>query len=189
MKLLRVLALLLALAGAVVGAALPVSAQDAATPEAELATPAAPAGEATPVAQPIRVVTLVAWYQTDSTGDFIEVGPLATNDQLIAGPGDPTNASTGRADFDGPEDDGTPEITLGDHVFQGVPAIEGDESSMFRWIYPQGDGALRPATLVIQVEAIAGPYEGFSGSATFVSRSTAPGSGVIVIMLNPPDAS
>lgn len=162
------------------------AAQDNATPEA---TPVAPAAEGTPVAQPIRVITLVSWYQTDASGEFIQVGPLASNDQLIAGPGDSTNALTGRADFDGPEDDGIPEITLGDSVFHGVPAIAGDANTMFRWTYPEGDGALRPATLVIQVEAVAGPYDGFTGSATFISRSTAPGSGVIVIMLNPPAES
>ncbi|MEZ4499567.1 MAG: hypothetical protein R2839_05720 [Thermomicrobiales bacterium] len=163
------------------------SAQGAATPESTTATPTDAAADATPVAQPIRVVTLVAWYQTHSSGDYIEVGPLASNDQLISGPGDATAAITGRADFDGPEDDGVPEITLGESVFQGVPAIAGDAGSMFRWTYPEGDGTLRPATLVIQVEAVAGPYDGFTGSATFISRSTAPGSGVIVIMLNPPD--
>ena len=76
---------------------------------------------------------------------------------------------------------------MGDSTFHGVPAIEGDENSMFRWTYPEGDGTQRPATLVIQVEAVAGPYDGFTGSATFISRSIAPGSGVIVIMLNPPE--
>jgi hypothetical protein len=183
----RMLALFLAIAGLLtMGLAAPASAQDAGTPEAA-GTPVAPSSDATPIAQPIRVITLVSWYQTDASGDFIQVGPLASNDQLIAGPGDSTNALTGRADFDGPEDDGVPEITMGDSVFQGVPAIAGDESTMFRWTYPEGDGALRPATLVIQVEATAGPYQGFTGSATFISRSTAPGSGVIVIMLNPPE--
>ncbi|MGE3796613.1 MAG: hypothetical protein AB7G88_02125 [Thermomicrobiales bacterium] len=178
---LRFVALTVALAGTVFAATFStVTAQEA-------ATPVVPVADGTPQAQPIRVITLVAWYQTDSSGDFIQVGPLASNDQLIAGPGDSTNALTGRADFDGPDDDGVPEITMGDSVFQGVPAVAGDEGSMFRWTYPEGDGTLRPATLVIQVEAVAGPYQGFSGSATFISRSTAPGSGVIVIMLNPPD--
>lgn len=184
MKYLRMAWILFALVAAGIAIA-PVGAQNATTPEAEEATPES-ASEATPIAQPIRIITLVAWYQTDSSGDFIEVGPLASNDQLVAGPGDSTVAITGRADFDGPEDTGVPEISIGEHIFQGVPAIAGDESTMFRWTYPEGDGALRPATLVIQVEAVAGPYDGFTGSATFISRSTAPGSGVIVIMLNPP---
>ncbi len=190
MKHLRILSLavFLGIIGLAVMAPVAV-AQDDATPEAPESTPVAPPADGTPVAQPIRVITLVSWYQTDPSGDFIQVGPLASNDQLIAGPGDSTNALTGRADFDGPEDDGIPEITMGDSVFHGVPAIAGDDSTMFRWTYPEGDGALRPATLVIQVEAVAGPYDGFTGSATFISRSTAPGSGVIVIMLNPPEGS
>ncbi len=188
MRLFRIVGLMLSIVfGVCLAGAAPAMAQEA-TPEAA-ETPVAPAADGTPAAQPIRVITLVAWYETDASGDFITVGPLASNRQLIAGPGDATSALTGRADFDGPEDDGIPEITMGDSVFQGVPAITGDETSMFRWTYPEGDGTLRPATLVIQVEAVAGPYEGFSGSATFVSRSTDPGSGVIVIMLNPPDES
>jgi hypothetical protein len=161
-------------------------AQDDGTPVAE--EEATPLADGTPVAQPIRVITLVAWYETDPSGDFIQLGPLATNDQLIAGPGDATAAVTGTADFDGAEDDGTPEVILGDTTLVGVPAIEGDPESMFRWTFPQGDAAVRPATLVIQVVATAGPYEDFSGSATFISRSIDPGSGVLVVMLNPPDA-
>jgi hypothetical protein len=161
-------------------------AQDDGTPVAD--EEATPVADGTPAAQPIRVITLVAWYETDASGDFIQLGPLATNDQLIAGPGDATASATGRADFDGPEDDGTPEITLGDTTLVGVPAIEGDPESMFRWTFPQEGEAVRPATLVIQVVATAGPYEDFSGSATFISRSVDPGSGVLVVMLNPPEA-
>lgn len=164
-------------------------AQDDGTPvvDVEAATPVAEA-DGTPAAEPIRVITLVTWYETDASGDFIQLGPLASNDQLIAGPGDTTNALTGTADFDGPEDDGTPEITVGESMFAGVPAFEDDPASMFRLTYPQGDATFRPATLVIQVVATAGPYEDFSGSATFISRSIDPGSGVLVIMVNPPDA-
>ena len=163
-------------------------AQDDGTPAAsdQAATPVA-AADGTPAAEPIRVITLVTWYETDPSGDFIQLGPLASNDQLIAGPGDSTNALTGTADFDGAEDDGTPEIIVGDSTFVGVPAFEDDPTSMFRWTYPQGDATFRPATLVIQVVATAGPYEDFTGSATFISRSS-PGSGVVVVMLNPPDA-
>jgi hypothetical protein len=163
-------------------------AQDDGTPVAGAdATPVADA-DGTPAAEPIRVITLVAWYETDPSGDFIQLGPLASNDQLIAGPGDATTAVTGSADFDGAEDDGTPEIILGDTTLVGVPAIEGDPESMFRWTFPQEGEAVRPATLVIQVVSTAGPYEDFSGSATFISRSIDPGSGILVVMLNPPDA-
>jgi len=180
------LAIAVALAGLVVISPGAV-AQDDGTPVAsdEAATPVAEA-DGTPAAEPIQVITLVTWYETDASGDFITVGPMASNDQLIAGPGDPTNALTGTADFDGAEDEGTPEIVIGDSMFEGVEAFEDDPTSLFRWTYPQGDATFRPATLVIQVVATAGPYEDFSGSATFMSRST-PGSGVLVIMLNPPD--
>ena len=48
----------------------------------------------------------------------------------------------------------------------------------------RADASLRPATLVIAVTATAGPYEGRSGTVTFLSRSS-PGSGVFIAMLNP----
>jgi hypothetical protein len=62
--------------------------------------------------------------------------------------------------------------------------FEGDPESVFNWIYYQGDPALRPATLVVPVTATEGPYEGRSGTVTFLSRSS-PGSGIVVVMLNP----
>lgn len=153
------------------------------TPAETAATPLAQIG-ATPVAQPVRVVTLVGWYQTDASGDFIDIGPLQTNDQLVAGPGDPTSSLTGRADFDSPDNNELPRITLGDTVLDAVEMISGDPDSVFNWIYYQGDAGLRPATLVFAVTATEGPYKGRSGTATFLSRSS-PGSGVFIVMLNP----
>ena len=159
-------------------------AEPAATPLGETAaTPLAETG-ATPVAAPVRVVTLVGWYQTDASGDFIEIGPIQTNDQLVAGPGDPTGSLTGRADFDSPDNNELPRITLGDTILDGVEMISGDPDSIFNWIYYGGDASLRPATLVIAVVASAGPYEGRAGTVTFLSRSS-PGSGVFIAMLNP----
>ncbi|MCO5220453.1 MAG: hypothetical protein M9947_02595 [Thermomicrobiales bacterium] len=154
----------------------PATETTAATPLAET--------EATPVAQPVRVVTLVGWYQNDETGSIIEIGPLQTTDQLVAGPGDPTSTVTGTADLESVDHDGLPYIVLGDTILEGTPMFEGDFDSVFNWIYYQGDPALRPATLVIPVIATAGPYEGRSGTVTFLSRST-PGSGIFVAMLNP----
>lgn len=148
----------------------------AATPLAETA--------ATPVAEPVRVVTLVGWYQTDPSGNFIEIGPIQTTDQLVAGPGDPTSTLTGKADFDSPDNNELPRITLGDTVLDGVEMISGDPDSVFNWIYYGGDASLRPATLVIAVVATAGPYKDRSGTVTFLSRSS-PGSGVFIAMLNP----
>lgn len=150
--------------------------EGAATPLAE--TPA------TPVAEPVRVVTLVGWYQTDASGAFIDIGPLQTTDQLVAGPGDPTSTLTGRADLESADNDGLPLITLGETTLSGVPNITDDPDSVFNWIYYGGDPSLRPATLVIAVVATAGPYEGRAGTVTFLSRSS-PGSGVVIIMLNP----
>lgn len=158
----------------------------ATTPTATSDTAATPVAEtgATPVAEPVRVVTLVGWYQTDASGDFIDIGPLQTNDQLVAGPGDPTSTLTGRADFDSPENNELPRITLGETVLDGVEMIAGDPDTVFNWIYYGGDASLRPATLVIAVVATAGPYDGRAGTVTFLSRSS-PGSGVFIAMLNP----
>ncbi len=147
------------------------------------ATPLAETG-ATPVAEPVRVVTLVGWYQTDASGAFIDIGPLQTTDQLVAGPGDPTSTLTGRADLESADNDGLPLITLGDTTLSGTAMISGDPDTIFNWIYYGGDPALRPATLVIAVVATEGPYKDRSGTATFISRSS-PGSGVFIAMLNP----
>jgi hypothetical protein len=149
---------------------------DSATPLAETA--------ATPVAEPVRVVTLVGWYQNTPDGSLIEIGPLQTTDQLVAGPGDPTSTLTGTADLESEENNGLPYIKLGDTILVGTEMFAGDPESVFNWIYYQGDPALRPATLVIPVTATAGPYEDRSGTITFLSRSS-PGSGIVVIMLNP----
>lgn len=150
--------------------------ESAATPLTETA--------ATPVAEPVRVVTLVGWYQTDASGDFIDIGPLQTTDQLVAGPGDPTSSLTGKADLESADNDGLPLITLGDTVLSGVPNVTDDPDSVYNWIYYGGDPSARPGTLVIAVTATEGPYKGRSGTATFISRSS-PGSGVFIAMLNP----
>lgn len=154
------------------------------TPESD--TSATPLAEtaATPVAEPVRVVTLVGWYQNTPDGSLIEIGPLQTTDQLVAGPGDPTSTLTGTADLESEDNNGLPLIELGETTLTGTEMFAGDPDSVFNWIYYQGDPALRPATLVIPVTATAGPYEGRSGTITFLSRSS-PGSGIVVIMLNP----
>jgi hypothetical protein len=155
-----------------------------ATPEAD--TSATPLAEtaATPVAEPVRVVTLVGWYQNSASGDIIEIGPLQTTDQLVAGPGDPTSTLTGTADLESDDNSGLPLIVLGETTLAGTEMFAGDPESVFNWIYYQGDPALRPATLVVPVTATEGPYEGRSGTVTFLSRSS-PGSGIVVVMLNP----
>jgi len=160
------------------------AAQPSPTPTGETgATPLAETG-ATPVAEPVRVVTLVGWYQTDASGAFIDIGPIQTTDQLVAGPGDPTSTLTGRADLESADNDGLPLITLGDTTLSGTAMITDDPDTVFNWIYYGGDPALRPATLVIAVVATEGPYKDRTGTVTFISRSS-PGSGIFVAMLNP----
>lgn len=150
----------------------------AATPEAD-ATPEA--GAAT-----VNVVTLVGWYSQDPSGEFLNIGALRTNDNLVAGPGEPTDRTlSGRVNFDDEANEGMPRITLGQSAFEARPVYEGDLESVQRWIYYDDDPSLRPATLVMQVVATKGPYEDYRGTATFVSRAPEAG-GVIIIVLNPP---
>ncbi|HEY8446266.1 MAG TPA: hypothetical protein VIL01_04095 [Thermomicrobiales bacterium] len=132
-----------------------------------------------------RLVTLVAWYAPDESGDFLTIGPLDTNQFLVAGPNNQDDrALTGRADFEDPDNDGLPRITLGESVFDAYPVYEDDPASVFRWLYFNDEPGERPGTLVMQIEATAGPYEGYIGTATFVSRSAESG-GVLVIVLKP----
>ncbi len=149
--------------------------------------------EATPAAEPTqteqtsreRIVTLVAWYAPDPSGEFLTIGPLQTNQFLVAGPATPDDRTlTGRADFDDPDNNDLPRITLGDSVFDAYPVYEGDPASVFRWLYFNDEPGQRPGTLVMQIEAKAGPYEGYIGTATFVSRAAESG-GVLVIVLRP----
>jgi hypothetical protein len=151
----------------------------AVTPEAAAGTP-----EAAPAT--VNVVTLVAWYTPDPSGEFLDLGPLRTNDNLVAGAGEATDRTlTGDVDFDDEGNDGLPRIVLGESAFNAYPVVEGDLDSVQRWIYLNDDPGLRPATLVLQIAAVKGPYEGYDGTATFISRAPDAG-GVLVIVLNPP---
>src|SRR6187549_1554261 len=101
--------------------------QDA-SPAAEI-TPdgESPAAEGTPeAAAPVTIVTLVAWYSPDPSGEFLTLGPLRTNDNLVAGQGEVTDRSlTGDVDFDDDGNDGMPRIVLGDSAFNAYPSVEG----------------------------------------------------------------
>lgn len=177
------LSLLLALSISLVAAGIFASTGTPASARLQEATPAA---DGTPTAGPIDVVTLVAWYSPDPTGDFLTIGPIRTNNALVAGAGEVSGRSvTGEVDFDHPKNDDLPRITLGESTFDAFPADPEDIESVFRWIYTDGDSGLRPATLVLQIEAVGGPYKGYIGTATFVSRAFEAG-GVLVIVLNPP---
>lgn len=151
----------------------------AATPGAS--TPAATPAAAAPAKS--NVVTLVAWYSQDPSGNFLNIGPLSTDQNLVARQASGGNQITGKADFSGGPN-GEPEIKLGDSTFDGVLADPNDPESMFRWTYYNGEQGNRPASLVIQIQATAGPYKGYIGTATFVSRESTAG-GVLVIMVKP----
>ena len=144
--------------------------------------------EGTPAASPVAtaapstdVVTLVAWYALDPTEQFLNIYPLDVDQGQVAGPGgDPI----GRAEF--PEGE-FPTLSLGDSEFTSYLRFEGDVPERWTWFNDtEGD---RPATLVLQVSSIDGPYENFFGTATFVSLDEdVPSSGVLTLALQPPDA-
>jgi hypothetical protein len=175
------LATLVALAGPISG----VHAQDDATPEAE-GTPVPEEetdGEEEEAAS-ARIVTLIGWYSRDESGDFLVIGPLGTNQNLVAGPLDePGSALTGSVDFDSEANDDQPRIEIGDSVFDAYAPFDGDTQF---WTYFDGDPELRPSTMVMQIEATEGVYDGAIGTATFISRDL-DGNGVIVIVLNLPE--
>jgi hypothetical protein len=152
--------------------------------EATPGTAATPEAETTP--ETVNVVTLVGWYMQDPSGEFLTIGPLRTNDNLVAGPAEVTDRSlTGQVNFTDESNDGQPRITLGDSAFEARAVYEDDPDSTQRWLYYNDDPTLRPATLVMQIVATRGPYENYRGTATFVSRAADAG-GVIIIVLNPP---
>ncbi len=145
------------------------------------------AGDSTPEAadERVEVVTLVAWYQQDPSGDFLTIGPLTTNEALVARA--EQGGLTGRADFDDPDNEDLPRITLGDSTFDAYPLDPDDPATVFRWLYLNDEQGARPATLVMQIECTSSPiYEGYTGTATFVSRASEAG-GVLVIALTPPE--
>jgi hypothetical protein len=147
----------------------------AATPVAEpTAVPAAPAST--------NVVTLVAWYANDPSGEFLSILPIQVGEDRVAS-ADPNGEPIGRAEFPTP-DVGLPFITIGDTTFNAYLRYEFDVAE--RWIWTNDTEGTRPATLVIQVSGVGGPYEGYFGTATFVSRDDGAG-GVVVLALRPPD--
>ncbi len=148
--------------------------EPAAEPTAVAPDPAAPAVDAT-----TDVVTLVTWYANDPSGEFINVVPIAVDAALVAGPQQGA-AAIGRADF---PDEGTPVITLGETRFDTYARSEGDIPERWTWL-DDVEGA-RPATLVMQVSGSGGPYGGYYGTATFISRDEGGAGGVLVLALRP----
>jgi hypothetical protein len=160
-------------------------AQDEATPAAspEAAAADEAAGTTGEEAAP-NIVTLVAWYQPAAEGDLLDLVPLLTSPTYVANGGEITDqALTGTVNFAAERNaGGLPRITLGDSIFDAYPLVEGDRDSVQRWLYFDGTDGERPATLVMQITAERGPYDGASGTATFISRS-GDSTGVLVIVL------
>ena len=181
-------ALLIGMTALMIGGGL-ARAQDEATPAA---SPVAEAdeGAATEEAATQEMVTLVAWYQPSADGDLLELAPLQTSPTYVANGGEITDPSlTGTGDFTAERTGGgLPRITLGDSIFDAYPIVEDDRDSVQRWLFFDGVDGERPATLVMQVTADRGPYEGAVGMATFISRAH-DSTGVLVIVLYLPSST
>lgn len=156
------------------------------TPAAAATTPTAPAADATPQAAATKVVTLVTWYQQDPAGGPLKLGPISVNESGVAKTGQTGGrAATGTVEFEDAKNSGLPQIVLGDSTLDAYAVNADDPASVLRWLYLNDDPNARPATLVMQINAVEGPYKGSSGTATFVSRAAGEG-GVVVIVLTPP---
>lgn len=151
------------------GSARAGAARQAGTPTA--ATPQ-PAGTT-------NVVTIVAWYSNDPSGEFLNIYPIRVDRGQVAGP-EPNAAPIGRADF---PDEGLPTVTVGDSAFDSYARFEGDTPERWTW-FDDSEGA-RPATLVLQVQGTGGQYQNYYGTATFISRADLAG-GVLILALRPP---
>jgi hypothetical protein len=159
--------------------------QDA-TPAADDATPVAE-DEATPVAEPeepaTEPVTLVFGYAPDESGDFLVLTPVESDGLLLTRAEAEADVET-QVDFESPRNDNLPWIRYGNNVFEAYPVLE-DPGLVSRWIYLNDNAELRPSTLMLQIVCVRGAYEGFEGTATFVSRGSEIG-GTLVIALDAP---
>lgn len=164
-------------------------AQDAtpvATPEATEETTGETA--ATPEASQ-NIVTLVAWYSPDETGDLLVLSPIRTSPTYVASAGEATEQDlSGTVNFTEERNKGgLPRIRLGDSIFDAAEVADGGRDSVQRWLFYDNVDGGRPATLVMQVTADQGPYEGATGTATFISRAD-DSTGVLVIVLYLPES-
>ncbi|MFN8591839.1 MAG: hypothetical protein U0031_10310 [Thermomicrobiales bacterium] len=154
----------------------------AAQPTQPAAAPTQAAAAATPAAQTAaqtNVVTLVFWYANAADQDILNLFPIAVDAGHVAGPKSGA-ASVGTADF---LEEGGATITIGDTTFTTYPRADG---SIDRWTWFDDFEGARPATLVMQLSAAGGAYEGYYGAATFVSRAEGGAGGVLIIVLRPP---
>jgi hypothetical protein len=171
-------------AGLLMGGAQATLAQEG-TPVAGTPVAEEPVAEATtPAIEPAstNVVTLVAWYSNDPSGEFLNVLPIRVGEDHVAS-ADPNGDPLGRAEFPSPEV-GLPYVTIGDTTFNAYLRYEFDIAE--RWIWTDDTEGFRPATLVIQVQGEGGTYANYYGTATFISRDDLAG-GVVVLALRPPE--
>jgi hypothetical protein len=161
-------------------------------------TPAAsPVADGTPVAEEEEptaepagssIVTIVMWYQQTGGGLVLRLMPVTATDGIVMSRGRAEGEEQqGRIVFEESRNDGYPRIRIGnDDYFDAYPVYPGDPTSAQRWIYFNDDPEARPATMVMQIEGIRGDYEGWFGTATFISRGTDRG-GIVVIAISPPE--
>ena len=149
------------------------------------ATPAAGTPVTAPVDTSSPFTTLVAWYSPEAAGQFLVVTPLSTDAGLVAVPrAVAAGQQPGRADFPA---DGLPTITLGETTFSAYSPNPDEPGLAYRWSWFDDVEGNRPATLVLQVTASGGTYDGYVGTATFVSRGENAG-GVLTLLIGPADA-
>ena len=146
--------------------------------------------DATPAASPVApaetdAVTLAVGYLPDTAPDseLLILRPLEVEGGVFAELTDDEDG-IGQVDFN-VLGNGLPQIRLGDSTFDAYIRYEGDAEGGLRWTWFFDEPNVRPATLVVQVAATAGPFTGANGTATFVSRAADAG-GVLIIVLNPP---
>ena len=186
--------LLIALVAAAIGSRVPVSAslQTTGTPAASPAdegTPVATDEETpTPEATETGIITIVLWYQQNDNGELLYLYPVISSDSLIyAAESLDNDARVGRIVFEESRNDGYPRIRIGDgDYFDAYPVYAADPNTVQRWLYFDDDPVIRPSTMVMQINGIRGTYDGWAGTATFISRGGDQG-GLVVIAIRPPE--
>jgi hypothetical protein len=161
-------------------------AQDSATP---VATPEVSEDTAATPTTTQSIVTLVAWYGPDETGELLTLSPIRTSPTYVASAGEATDQDlAGSVNFaEERNKGGLPRIRLGDSIFDAAEINDAGRDSVQRWFFYNDIDGERPATLVMQVTADQGPYEGATGTATFISRAN-DSTGVLVIVLYLPES-
>ena len=152
---------------------------------------ASPVDEATPVAEEEDVaesgiVTMVLWYQQNSTGEILQLTPIEYDGFMATQADAADETEQGRVVFDESRNEGYPRIRVGeDNYFDAYPVYPDDPNTVQRWLYFDDDPEIRPATMVMQLVGIRGEYEDWIGTATFISRGSEQG-GILVIAISPP---